>query len=181
MARDRAGVDRARTALPAFGLSGQRAGRGVPGARQLPVRRSDRRRDRKGPIATILDVGAGAGVGGLVAERHAPGAKVYLSDINPAALELARANAAHAGISAEIVLAPGLDGAPADLDLIVANPPYVAGESGRAYKDGGDLHGARLSLDWAIAGMGHWRRAAASSSTPAARSSTAASISFTWL
>jgi hypothetical protein len=50
--------------------------------------------------------------------------------------------------------ASGLDGAPDDLDLIVANPPYVAGDSGRAYKDGGDLHGARLSLDWAVAGMG---------------------------
>jgi methylase of polypeptide subunit release factors len=109
----------------------------------------------RGPAATIFDVGAGAGVGGLVAERHAPGAKVYLGDTNPAALELARANAAHAGIEAEIVLAPGLDAAPSDLDLIVANPPYVAGASGRAYKDGGDLHGARLSLDWAIAGMGH--------------------------
>jgi tRNA1(Val) A37 N6-methylase TrmN6 len=107
----------------------------------------------KGPIATILDVGAGAGVGGLVAERHAPGARVYLSDTNPAALELARANAAHAGVRAEIVQARGLDGAPTDLDLIVANPPYIAGSSGRAYKDGGDLHGARLSLDWTIAGM----------------------------
>jgi SAM-dependent methyltransferase len=107
------------------------------------------------PIETVLDVGAGAGVGGLVAERYAPGAKVYLRDINPAALELARANAAHVGIDVELRQASGLDGAPAQLDLIVANPPYVAGVSGRAYKDGGDLHGARLSLDWAVEGMGH--------------------------
>jgi methylase of polypeptide subunit release factors len=105
------------------------------------------------PVRTILDVGTGAGVGGLVAERYAPGAKVVLSDINPEALALARVNAGHARADFEVRHAGGLDGAPTDLDLIVSNPPYVAGESGRTYKDGGDLHGARLSLDWAIAGM----------------------------
>jgi SAM-dependent methyltransferase len=107
------------------------------------------------PVSTIFDVGTGAGVGGLVAEHHAQGAKVYLSDINPAALDLARANAAHAAVDARIIQASGLEGAPFDLDLIVSNPPYVAGSSGRAYKDGGDLHGARLSLDWVMDGMGH--------------------------
>jgi len=105
------------------------------------------------PIRTLLDVGAGAGVGGLAAHRHAPDAHVILSDINPRALELARVNAQHAGADFEVRHAGGLEGAPADLDLIVSNPPYVAGDSGRTYKDGGDLHGARLSLDWAIAGM----------------------------
>lgn len=108
-----------------------------------------------GQIRTILDVGTGAGVGGLVAELSAPGARVVLGDINPKALDLARINAAHAGVDFEARHAAGLEGAPQDLDLIVSNPPYVAGESGRAYKDGGDLHGARLSLDWAIAGMRH--------------------------
>ena len=107
------------------------------------------------PVATILDVGAGAGVGGLVAERYAPGARAILSDINPQALALARINAEHSGARTEIRHACGLDGGPEALDLIVSNPPYVAGASGRTYKDGGDLHGARLSLDWAIAGMRH--------------------------
>ncbi|CAN5488257.1 class I SAM-dependent methyltransferase [soil metagenome] len=106
-----------------------------------------------GPVGSILDIGAGAGVGGLVAALYAPGAKVMLSDINPKALNLARINAAQAGVDAEVRKAAGLEGAPQGMDLIVSNPPYVAGESGRAYKDGGDLHGARLSLDWAMAGM----------------------------
>jgi hypothetical protein len=106
-----------------------------------------------GPVGTILDLGAGAGVGGLVAERYAPGARVILSDINPKALDLARINAAHAGADVEIRHAAGLEGATGQLDLIVSNPPYVAGDSGRTYKDGGDLHGARLSLDWVVAGM----------------------------
>ncbi|AYV47530.1 methyltransferase [Caulobacter flavus] len=104
-------------------------------------------------VETLLDVGAGAGVGGLVAQRYAPGAKVHLSDVNPKALALARINAAHAGVEAAVHEAAGLDHAPQALDLILANPPYVAGASGRTYKDGGDMHGARLSLDWAIAGM----------------------------
>jgi len=108
-----------------------------------------------GEVNTIFDIGAGAGVGGLTAERYAPGARVLLSDINSKALTLARINAGHAGADFEIREASGLDGAPSDLDLIVANPPYVAGQSGRTYKDGGDLHGARLSLDWAVAGMDH--------------------------
>ena len=108
-----------------------------------------------GPVTTILDVGAGAGVGGLVAALYAPGATVRLSDINPRALDLARVNAAHAGVVADVRQAAGLEDAPQGVDLVVSNPPYVAGESGRAYKDGGDLHGARLSLDWAIAGMRH--------------------------
>jgi methylase of polypeptide subunit release factors len=106
-----------------------------------------------GRIRTILDVGAGAGVGGLVAARGAPDARIMLSDVNPRALRLARANAAFAGVTVQTPLAHGLDAATEPLDLIVANPPYVAGDSGRLYKDGGDLHGARLSLDWATAGM----------------------------
>lgn len=106
-------------------------------------------------VRSILDVGAGAGVGGLIAERYALGAKVLLTDVNPAALALARINAKRAQADFEAREASGLEGAPMDLDLIVANPPYVAGQSGRTYKDGGDLHGARLSLDWATSGMTH--------------------------
>ena len=102
---------------------------------------------------TILDIGAGAGVGGVVAAKYAPGAKVTLTDVNPAALTLAAANAEYAGVHAELVRGYGLEAAPRDLDLIIANPPYIAGASGRTYKDGGDLHGAQLSLDWARQGM----------------------------
>lgn len=97
----------------------------------------------------IFDIGAGAGVGGLVAGRYAPGAEITLSDINPAALALASVNALHAGVPAKLVQACGMSAADGAYDLIVANPPYVAGSSGRTYKDGGDMHGAALSLDWA--------------------------------
>lgn len=108
-----------------------------------------------GPVRSILDIGTGAGVGGIVAAKHAPGAAVTLTDINARALDLAAANAAHAGVAANLLKACGLESAPGDLDLIVANPPYIAGASGRIYKDGGDLHGAALSLKWARQAMDH--------------------------
>jgi hypothetical protein len=36
---------------------------------------------------------------------------------------------------------------------VIANPPFVMDEEGRAYRDGGDLYGLRLSLDWAEEAM----------------------------
>ncbi|WP_297510008.1 methyltransferase [uncultured Caulobacter sp.] len=101
------------------------------------------------PVRRALDVGTGAGVGAVVTGARVPGARIFASDVNAAALRLASANAAHAGVSATFRLSPGLDDAPSDLDLIVANPPYVAGDSGRAYKDGGGELGEGLALDWA--------------------------------
>lgn len=105
--------------------------------------------DRAAPYM-VFDVGAGTGVGGVTAQQLAPQARIFMSDVNAAALELAEINAAHAGFAPIIVEAPGLDGAPDEIDLIVMNPPYIAGAKGHVYKDGGDLHGARLSLDWIL-------------------------------
>ena len=105
-----------------------------------------------GPGARILDYAAGAGVGGIVAARCWPQARLTMADINPQALFLASVNAAHGGLDADAVEAksPGdLEGA---FDLIVTNPPFMIDPQGRAYRDGGDLHGARLSLDWVLAG-----------------------------
>jgi methylase of polypeptide subunit release factors len=97
---------------------------------------------------TIWDIGAGAGVGGLLAGIWTSAAQVTLSDVNPAALEMAEANAAHQRRAVAILRTEGLP-AGDGLDLILANPPYIAGVPGRTYKDGGDMHGAALSLAWA--------------------------------
>lgn len=101
----------------------------------------------------ILDIGTGAGVGGLVAGVRARGCEVVLTDPNVKALSLAAANAEHAGVVVTLREGRGLEPAPGRFDLILANPPFIAGTSGVAYKDGGDLHGAELSLDWARASL----------------------------
>lgn len=97
----------------------------------------------------IVDVGGGCGGGAitLAARLNAP---AVIGDVNPDALRLARANAAHAGVELTTVLASGVAPLGEDLELVIVNPPYIAGEGERAYRYGGDLHGARLALDWAL-------------------------------
>ena len=102
----------------------------------------------------IVDMGSGSGAGGIAAARLAAGARLTLADINPLALRLAKANAAHAGVEAETLETPGLDHVPDGFDTVIANPPFVMDEGKRTYRDGGDLHGLRLSLDWAEQAMG---------------------------
>lgn len=103
----------------------------------------------RGPL---LDVGGGGGVGALAAGLRAPAAELWLTDVNRKALRFAALNARHAGRRLRTLEADGLQGAPAHLQVALANPPYIAG-GGQTYSDGGDLHGGRLSLDWAAAAL----------------------------
>jgi methylase of polypeptide subunit release factors len=103
------------------------------------------------PPRRIVDVGAGSGAGGILAAKAVPGAALTLCDINRAALHLAAANAAFAGVEAELVQGSGLDAVSGAVDLVIANPPFLMDADKRAYRDGGDMLGARLSLDWALA------------------------------
>lgn len=96
--------------------------------------------------ARIVDIGAGAGVGGIVAADACPGARVTLSDINPAALRLARINARFTGLDAELVEADGLAGIDGPIDVAIANPPYLIDPQRRSYRHGGGMRGGELSL-----------------------------------
>jgi methylase of polypeptide subunit release factors len=104
-----------------------------------------------GPVRRIVDIGAGSGAGGIIAAKLADKPRLTLSDVNPSALRLAAVNAAFAGVEAELVEAPGLDGVEGEIDLVLANPPYMMDENDRDYRNGGGMHGAQLSLDWAVA------------------------------
>jgi SAM-dependent methyltransferase len=94
----------------------------------------------------IVDMGAGCGVGGIVAKRELPDAAVTLVDINPAALELANINASAADVRVDTVQSESLR---AGAEIVIANPPYIMDPRGRIYRDGGDLLGGRVALDWA--------------------------------
>jgi hypothetical protein len=75
-----------------------------------------------------------------------------LTDVNRSALRLAAINAAHAGIEVTLVEGSGLDAVEGEVDLVIANPPYIMDQDERAYRDGGGMHGAQISYDWALAG-----------------------------
>ena len=94
----------------------------------------------------VVDLGAGSGAGGIAAAKLIAGAQVTLVDPNGSALRLARINAAVAGAKVEIL---HQDRLPPAADLVIANPPYMMDSSGRTYRDGGDLLGGPIPLDWA--------------------------------
>lgn len=104
-----------------------------------------------GRVGRLVDLGTGSGAGGIVAAGLLPGAKVALTDVNPLALRYARVNASHARIEVETIEAASIDQVEGAIDLVLANPPYMIDRTSRAYRDGGDMHGARLSLDWTLA------------------------------
>ena len=103
--------------------------------------------------ATIVDIGAGAGVGGLFAHALQPQARLILGDINPLALRLARINAAFAGLAVRCVRGAGLPPLEGPAELILANPPYLGGGPRRTYSDGGGDLGRDLAVAWARAAL----------------------------
>lgn len=101
------------------------------------------------PQARVVDIGAGAGVGAIVAARLCPDARITMTDINDQALRLASLNARAAGIVADTARGPNLDPVRGPIAIALANPPYMQDTSGRDYRDGGDMHGGRVALDMA--------------------------------
>jgi methylase of polypeptide subunit release factors len=109
---------------------------------------------RAAGIARIVDIGAGAGVGGIVAAGHLPGASIELVDVNEKALALAKVNAAFAGVEVAAWVSDGVASVAPGFDLAIANPPFIIDEDGPTYRAGGGMHGAELSLDWALGAAG---------------------------
>jgi len=87
----------------------------------------------------VLDLGTGSGAIALVLAHERPRAHVVASDASEAALAVARANAARLDLArVTFVQADWYDGVPdGAFDLIVSNPPYVAG--GDPHLTDGDL------------------------------------------
>jgi release factor glutamine methyltransferase len=83
-----------------------------------------------GEELAIADVGTGSGILAVCAAKYVPAAKVTAIDISPAALAVAKSNAADHGVSERIEftqsdLFAAVDDA-RQFDVIVSNPPYVS-------------------------------------------------------
>jgi release factor glutamine methyltransferase len=74
----------------------------------------------------VADVGTGAGVVAVTLALRAPRIEVWASDTCGNALRVASANAERLGAQVHLVRGDLLDGLPRNLDLIVANLPYLA-------------------------------------------------------
>ncbi|WP_439633151.1 peptide chain release factor N(5)-glutamine methyltransferase [Glycocaulis sp.] len=85
--------------------------------------------DRSAPLK-ILDIATGSGAIALALLSELPNAHAVATDISPAALEIAKANAARNQLSGRVrFLETGwADGVEGRFDLLVSNPPYIAPE-----------------------------------------------------
>jgi release factor glutamine methyltransferase len=82
------------------------------------------------PQLSIADVGTGSGILAVCAAKYVPNSRVTAIDISPAALEVAKRNAAKHGVveRIEFIESNLFENVPADrqFDYIVSNPPYVS-------------------------------------------------------
>lgn len=105
----------------------------------------------------LLDIGCGSGAGGLHAAGVVGVGELVLNDINPAALRLAAVNAEVAGQPVTLAEGDALSAVNGDFDVVVANPPYIADDAHRAYRDGGNGLGRALSVRMAREALGRLR------------------------
>jgi release factor glutamine methyltransferase len=84
------------------------------------------------PDPRVVDIGTGSGCIAISVARDLPRAEVHATDCSPAALEVARDNAALLGVAQRIRFAEGdlfaplaSPGADYRFDFILCNPPYV--------------------------------------------------------
>lgn len=97
---------------------------------------------------SVVDVGAGSGVGGLFAAKvFSSMEEIILADINERALQFAQVNAALNDLAfAECRYSDVLANVDQPADLIVSNPPYLVDQSRRTYRHGGGDWGCDLAV-----------------------------------
>lgn len=79
--------------------------------------------------ARVHEVGTGSGAIALALMAERPDLRVTASDLSPEAVEAARENAERLGLELDVRVAVGLPDDLEDVDLVIANMPYVTDET----------------------------------------------------
>ena len=124
------------------------------------------------PFSRMLDLGTGTGCMLVSCLVDCPGATGLGVDLSPAALDVARENAARHGAGADFLQSDWFTAVEGVFDLIVSNPPYIAeGEMAGLSPEVRD-HEPHLALTPGGDGLGPYRiiaRAAPAHLTPGGR------------
>ena len=121
-----------------------------------PARRSDDPTIRRSDGPTILDVGTGTGAIALSLAYERPQCRMVAVDCEEAALSLARENAARLGLEDRVSFVLGrycAGAAPASLDAVVSNPPYIESAAVDALPPLIRDHEPRTALDGGADGL----------------------------
>ena len=113
---------------------------------------------------SALDFGTGSGCIAIALAAQCPAARVSALDISPAALALARQNAAKHAVDSriEFFAGDGFAALPADarFDLIISNPPYIPAAGIASLDPEVRDHDPRVALDGGADGLDFYRRLA---------------------
>lgn len=107
----------------------------------------------------VADIGCGSGAIGVSLALERPSYDLTLTDISPAALLVARANAAALGAKVRFLCCDlGAALAPASFDAVVSNPPYIPIEARERLPREVRDHEPHVALFGAGQGIGIYRR-----------------------
>jgi len=114
----------------------------------------------------ILDIGTGSGCIAIALARQLPQARLTAIDISPAALDIAKANARLLQVAdqiefQELDILSHLPDCSTPYDVVVSNPPYVAGKMFAQLPDNVKNHEPHIALQPPGDELAFYRRLAA--------------------